>query len=284
MERVLINENYEQKEIYVGYHDYHDHKSSYLNEPVGKKQPKYKIGVELETVFPSIPSRRDFCNSFQSNFVFMESDASLPSSGCEFITIPLLPSDATDVGFWSPLICMLSRYGVRSWGARETGLHVHISRTVFGPTPDVQSNGIGRLLYLYNYVIDADARRRIFGRGSTDYAKQLGESPIANATKLLKEALQVKEVSEKVCKELCDQGRRGRGYQINLTNEHTIEFRQGKGSVNAARVAAVCSFVILCCDYAAKKENLYDYSWNDFVKYIRANGNAELIGIIDQEG
>jgi hypothetical protein len=251
---------------------------------LAKKQPIYRVGVELETVFPTSSARREFASSFKSNYVFMESDCSLPSSGCEFITIPLLPSDATDVGFWSPLISTLSRLGVRSWGARETGLHVHISRTVFGPTPDVQSNGIGRLLYLYNYVIDAQIRKRIFGRSNTDYARQMGDTPIATATKLLKEALQVKEVSEKVCKELCDQGVRQRDYQINLTNETTIEFRQGKGSVNAARVAAVCSFVILCCEYSAKKENLYDYSWNDFAKFIRAHGNAELIGIIDEEG
>ena len=274
----FINESYENREMYTGYHDYHAHKDDYLNKPVGS-QPKYYIGVELETVFPSRVHRKEFCDNFKSNIIFMESDCSLPSSGCEFISVPLKPKDARNEAFWEPFIRTLYREGVKSWGYSETGMHIHISRTVF-----TDPQAIGRLLYMYNYVIDADTRRRIFGRGQGEWARQMGSTEKASAVKVLPEALKIKKVKDDVCNELTSVGRRDRSLQINLTNAETVEFRQGKGSVSAGRIAAVCDFVCLLCEYVNKKTDMENYSYDSFMDYIREKGIGRLIAYIEQEG
>ena len=276
MERTFFSDKYEKRVIYTGYHDYHDHKGEYLNAPVGK-MPKYRIGVELETVFGSRTDRSEFCANFKSNIIFMESDCSLPSSGCEFISIPLRPKDACDESFWMPFIRLLSREGVRSWGYGETGMHIHISRSVF---PDM--NAIGRLLYLYNYIIDPSMRTRVFGRGHGEWAHQMGETQKAKATKLLPEALKLKEVKDAVCKELMDAAG-SRSLQINLTNRETIEFRQGKGSISAGRIAAVCNFVVLLCEYVNKYTDMATYTAKSFLDFVDEKGVGSLISYIHQE-
>jgi len=277
MEREFINESYEKCEMYTGYHDYHEHKDWHLNAPTDKR-PKYFIGVELETVFPCSSDRDDFCNEFESNIMFMESDCSLPRGGCEFISVPLKPKDARNEAFWQPFIRTLSRANVRSWGYNETGLHIHISRTVF-----TDSQAIGRLLYMYNYIIDSSVRQRIFGRGHGEWALQMGETTKAKACKVLPEALKIKKVKDDVCNELTTAGRMDRSYQINLTNSATVEFRQGKGSVSAGRIAAVCDFVCLLCEYVNKNADMDKYSLPSFLDYIREKGIGRLIAYIDQE-
>lgn len=264
----FINPNVEESEIYSGYHDYHDHHGECLNMPIGNDKP-WMIGVELETYFPDEDDRDRWCDDCESNWFFMESDCSLPDGGCEFITTPLAPDDAKNPDTWYPLIKALREAGVRSYNSSSTGLHVHISKTIFGDNPQEQSDCIGRLLYLYYYVLTDATRARVFGRrGSSSYAKDLDKGSARKTTAasdVLKVALKYKEVRDEVSKELVSATRMDRYYTINLQNSETVEFRQGKGSVNNRRVAAICEFVEACCLYVRDNTDISRYTEAGFL-------------------
>lgn len=258
-----------QKDVtYSGFHGYHDHHGQALNMPVTEQ--KYMIGVELETVFPSAGERRSWCNACKSNWFYMEEDGSLPSAGCEFITTPLAPRDAKNPDMWKTLIKALREANVRSYGTSSTGLHVHISRTIFGS--DV--NAVGRLVYMYYYVLDPETRRKIFGRSNADYARDLDKSraPKTSAVNTLKVALKYKEVRDEIAKELCDVSTRNRYYSINLQNTNTVEFRQGKGTVNNVRIAAICEFAEAMCLYVKRNVDLSRYTEADFLATLAPEG------------
>lgn len=264
----FILKSVEKKEIYSGFYDYHYHKDEYLNLP--KAKVPYMMGVELETLFrgdyvDNADERRDnWCDNCKSNWFFMEEDGSLGEGGCEFITTPLAPEDAKNPSTWAPLIKALHDANVVSYQSSDTGLHVHISTDALGTTEQEQQEAKLRLLYFYFYVLSASTRKRVFARNCGGYSEELRGEQAAAASKL-KVALRYKEVRDAVCKELKDQVDCSRYYAINFENEDTVEFRQGKGSLNALRIASICEFVEACCLYVRKKKDISRYSEEDFL-------------------
>lgn len=269
----FINKNVEQDTLYSGFHGYHDHDGQSLNMPV-RNSADYMMGVELETKFPSDSDRDDWCDECESNWFYMEADCSLPRGGCEFITTPLAPADAKNPKTWAPLITALAREGVISYQRSECGCHIHISCTAFGQTAKEQSDAKARLIYLYYYVLDPGVRQLVFNRPSTHYATDLESSitPKTEAVSKLKVALKYKEVRDEVQQELCDMTHRNRYYSINIRNAKTVEFRQGKGSLNATRIAAICEFVEACALYARKHKDIAKYTQEDFLSTLREDG------------
>lgn len=267
---LFILKSVEENVIYTGYHGYHDADRKPLNMP--KKDTPYMIGVELETVFlDGSLARRKWCDAVKSNWFFMEEDCSLPTGGCEIITTPLPPKDAKNPDTWLPLISSLRANNVRSHHTSETGLHVHISKSIFGNTMNEIDNGVARVIYLYYYILNPDIRSAVFGRSSTGYAKDLdfSSTPKTNATMhTLKVALKYKEVRDQVAKELNDTAKTNRYHSVNPMNAMTLEFRQGKGTVNNVRIAAICEFVEAICLYCKRNKNISEYTTDKFLATI----------------
>lgn len=270
----FINKNVERDVMYTGYHSYHEHHGARLNKPIVNGQP-YMMGVELETVFPDSEDRNDWCDEVQSNWFYMERDGSLPGGGCEIISTPLAPKDAKNPSTWYPLVKALRDAGARSCKDRTTGLHVHISKEVFGSSAQAQSDGIGRLLYFYYYVLSEDTREAVFARRSSSYAHDLDKRYATKtaAADTLKVALKYKDVRDEVGKELSSLVRRDRYHSINIDpNNPTIEFRQGKGSINNRRIAAICEFVEACCLYVKRNTDYTEYSEARFLETLKEDG------------
>jgi hypothetical protein len=262
----FIAENYGDEKIYTGQHGYHYSHGCTINLP--KKKYKHRIGVELEVEATSETNLQKI-RKFESNWFFMERDGSLNDNGVEFVTIPLLPSDAKNPIFWGPLCAALAPKA-RSWDSGRCGLHIHIGREILGATAEEKSATVGKLLYLYHhYLKHTQLNTSIFGR-EKGYHDVECKSGLAKAVDILgPKILKKKAMCEAIDKELKDISSEERYFDVNILNSHTIEFRRGKGSLRPARIAAVVEYCELLCIYArnVKWEKI---SYEHFESYLKS--------------
>lgn len=269
----FFSANYKRSVVYSGLHSYHYHHGERKNEPT-RPFSGHRIGVELEVCFNSESEREAFVEK-QSNWFFRERDGSLDGYGCEIITIPLLPEDAKSVEFWKVLTDDLQGHA-RSWETSCCGLHVHIGREILGRNEEERSETLGKLLYLYHHCVkDMYMNGRIYGR-TTGYHEVDGKTDVGNAATLLgREVLGIKSVQDNIKESMTRRSSRDRYYDINITNSPTIEFRKGKGSINAKRIAAVVEYNEKLCLYA-KNTPWAQISQADFTAYLNATASDTL--------
>lgn len=272
MER-YISKKYTENVLYSGQHQYHYHRGEEMNVPT-KRFSGHRIGIELEVCFNSENEQRVFVDK-SSNWFYKENDGSLDSYGTEIITIPLLPEDAKDKEFWKVLTDDLECHA-RSWETGCCGLHVHIGREILGRNEEQKSETLGKLLYLYHhYVKETRMNIRVYGR-ERGYNDHDGKSRTGDAVKLLgNEVFKMKDVPTKVKDDMISTSSRGRYFDINLQNEHTIEFRKGRGSINPKRIASVVEYCERMCIYA-KTTPWMQISCEDFRAYLMAVASEDL--------
>lgn len=269
----FVNNNYETDNLYCGIHCYHSHNYSSLNKP--KKSYKYRVGVEMEVEFNDCDDREDFAD-FESNWFYRENDGSLNDEGVEIITVPLVPEDAKDVAFWSPLTSYLHGKAV-AWDSSNCGLHVHFGREILGDDEDKIQYNLGKLLYLYHHhVKDTRFNIGVFGRERC-YSEHDGKTNIGNAVSVLgKESLKQKEVAKRVGDAMKNKSSECRYFDINITNSKTIEFRKGRGTINPKRVVMLVEYCELLCKYA-KKTAWASMTYEGFISYLKKQAKSEML-------
>lgn len=275
-----IAEHYAQRYKYRGQHEYHHSHSTIFNEPL--KRHKHLMGIELEVEFDDEDDRENFTN-MESNWFQRESDGSLEEYGCEIVTIPLLPEDAKSVEFWQPLCSYLSRYA-SSWDTGRCGLHVHIGREILGTTEEQKSETLGRLLYVYHHCIkDTRLNCKIYGR-ERGYSDRDGKTDVSNAVSVLgTDVLGIKAVRDKVKDSMFNRAHSARYFDINLQNSSTIEFRRGRGSIKADRIAMVAEYCERLCIYA-KNTPWLQIGYADLCKFLKATASPKLKAMVEQWG
>lgn len=272
VDEFLLN-GYETSESYSGLHSYHYHHGIHMNEPI-RRWRGHRIGVELEVEFDSNFDRTLFCDK-PSNWFYRETDGSLGSYGAEIITIPLLPKDAKNEDVWTTLTSQLRN--ATSWDTGRCGLHVHIGREILGKSIEEQSETIGKLLLLYHeFVKDTRLNIKIYGR-DTAYHDHCGKTDLSTAVKHLGSAvLKDKDVKDRVKNSVISKSHETRYFDINLQNDHTIEFRKGKGSINPKRIAMVVEWSEILCKYA-KMTPWQQLSYSDFCNFAFAVAKSETL-------
>lgn len=263
----FILKEYTTDNIYEGFHSYHhSHRDGFFNKPKHDKDG-YKIGVELEIEANSSAAKGKI-NRFRSNWFTQEGDASLGSNGIELITIPLLPKDAKARATWETLCETLSPIA-KSWDRNTCGLHVHIGREILGSTAEQRSETLGKLLFLYHHFLKENpVNIAIYGR-SRAYHDQDGKTEEGKAVLLLgMSVLKDKSVKDKVDKAMKYKSNHDRYFDINITNEKTIEFRKGKGSINVDRITSIIEYSEKMCIFA-KQVKWEDISDESFMKWMR---------------
>ena len=270
----FVSDKYEKQAMYSGFHGYHHHHHAHMNNPV-HSFTGHRIGIELEVEFSSSSKRENFCD-IKSNWFYRESDSSLGGYGCEIITIPLLPKDAKSVDFWQPLTDYLGSRA-KSWDTGRCGLHVHIGREILGRTDEERSETIGKLLYLYHHFVkDTRMNVKIYGR-DRGYHDQDGKTLAGTSVKELgSEVLKIKGVKDKVKTAMINRSEQDRYFDINLRNTHTIEFRKGRGSINAKRISMVVDYCERMCLYA-KSTPWQQIGYEDFVKFLKSTVKNESL-------
>lgn len=262
----FINKNYTEECMYTGIHGYHSHHGGSMNLP--KRKYTYRMGIELEVEFDNSRLLGEFTDK-QSNWFFCEHDGSLGSNGCEIITIPMHPKDAKDVEQWKELTNYLSDKAI-SWDTGRCGLHVHIGREILGKSEEQRSETIGKLLYLYHHFVkDTRLNIAVYGR-DVAYNDRDGKTDIGNSAKTLgSEVFKSKDICNKVKDAMVSKSSHARYFDVNLMNEHTIEFRKGKGSLRPERIAMVVEYSEKLCLYA-KHTPWVQISYVDFVNYLKS--------------
>lgn len=278
--------NYSRNNVYRGQNSYHaSHAAGYLNAP---RVPftGHRIGVELEIEANSAEHQRDI-NNKSSNWFTRERDSSLGNYGIEMITIPLLPDDAKSYTTWVPLCDYLKR-NAKSWSTGRCGLHVHIGREILGETETEQQMTLGKLLIFYQSDIEGWGNANgVFGRDRC-YHQPDGDTEEIKAVKCLgRSVLKDAEVFNKVDTAMKRKFNSSRYFAVNLTNSHTIEFRKGRGSINADRIIAIITFVEAICLFCRATEP-HELTLDNFKAYLFRNvpcGNPvyRYLGITQQD-
>lgn len=272
----FVSNNYDKRNYYTGYHGYHSHRYDRLNKP--KKSAPYLFGVEMEVEFNSDEDREDFTDK-TSNWFYCERDGSLCDSGCEIITVPLLPSDAKKMSFWEPLTSYLEE---RANASARCGLHVHISRSILGEG-DVFNYNLGKLLYAYHHHwAETWHNIKIAGRARAYHACDGKTAAGDAATFLGGKVFAATSVRDKVSDSMRSKSCSDRYYDINITNSNTIEYRKGAGTINPERVTMLVEYFELLCKYAcqAKWQNISEDDIHSFL--LKKAKNQLLIQILQQ--
>ena len=228
----------------------------------------------MEVEFDNSEDRDEF-NSIASNWFYRERDGSLGNYGVEIITIPLLPQDAKDEEMWRSLCERLRK--AKSWDTGRCGLHVHIGREILGKNEDIRQETLGRMLYLYHeFLKQTRLNVKIFGR-ERGYHDENGQTMESRAAKVLGNGIfKDTSVKDKVKQSLIDKGDETRYFDINLQNPATIEFRKGRGSINATRIAMVIEWCEIICKYS-RQTPWSQIGYEDFVNYAKIVAKGETL-------
>lgn len=223
----LISDFSEKDLIETKMNGYHFRPHGWIPENSTLKAPL--VGLEIEFYHQN----RSIYNKF-SNFFYFQHDGSLldERGGTELTTRPLPIESLLKKNGAIDLLCeeFFPLFGSYSQSTKETGLHVHVSRIKC-------ERSVELLLKKCFYSLSYELINEIFGRDSNQYCftipgvcelKQYGVHPIS--------------ASPKGQKHLFDKISNNRYCELNFSNNATIEFRRGKGTVKKERIKTIVDF------------------------------------------
>lgn len=202
------------------------------------------VGLELE-----VYARNKYIFENKSNFFYLQRDGSLfeETGGTEITTIPM-PFEALirDGGGIDILTKdFMARFSCFSQSPPETGFHIHLSKTQF-------SDNIAVLLKKAFYCFPYQFTTELFGRENTSYCK-----PEPKIQMLMEYGIHPSAASnfglEKIFTPYCD----SRYFELNLTNNSTIEFRRGKGTIDTVAIKSILDFCYHIYKYSINSKKLY---------------------------
>lgn len=234
--------------------------NSNLEEPL--------VGLELE-VYARNPSI--FEN--KSNFFYLQRDSSLSEAngGTEITTIPMSFNDLIREGGGIDILTkdFMPRFSCYSQKDNSTGFHIHLSKIKFNTKVCVL---LKRTFYCFPYAFLTE----LFGRTNGGYC--LAEPQIQ---RLMEFGIHPSAASEsgleKIFQPYCD----SRYLELNFTNSKTVEFRRGKGTVDAICIKSILDFCYHIYKYSIEAQNLYEsdlLSIRLFVQnYLMENAKTERL-------
>lgn len=237
-----------------GYYDDEDDESIIKNYSYKVEQEFYQLpneqtklfyGIEVETEirknFDKFEVAEDVLNLFKDNQVILKEDSSIGNNGFEIVS-----NTATfnyhKTKLWENFFGSDIRDKLRSFHAKNTGLHIHCSKEFYTKAD------IGKIVVFLNLPYNSRFITNFAGRNYNQYCKRDKFKKITNY-----------ESNE-------------RFEALNLTNRNTIEFRIFKGNLQENSFFRYLEFVD-CLSYFVKqtsfKTNSLKY-WH-LIKYIQEN-------------
>lgn len=152
---------------------------------------------------------------------------------------------------WREMLRYLANKGYRSHDPGTCGLHVHVSRGMFGKTKEMQDTAIAKVYTFFDNNWDdivKVSRRRSFHYCQKNNLNSEDEEEIAD-----------KKATRFECWKKVSKWQGGHGVALNNSNRATFEYRLGRGTLNA------WSF----------------FSWIDFVLAITKNAKRITVGKVE---
>jgi len=185
--------------------------------------------------------------------IYLKADSSL-QVGFEIVSHACtLDYHMNDLG-WKHIMEICLNNSLRGFDTTTAGLYIHLSRDYFGKTQEVQDLHIAKLMLLISKFYTSHILK--FSRRKPEELRWCG-NPEMGLDFLDDEKTIVDKLKQ--CKA------KGQYLALNLENEHTIEYRVFKSSLNLCTFLASLQFVVEISKYA-KETDLADIqttNWRD---------------------
>lgn len=228
--------------------------------PIGKTKKIWKglwrgLGFELEIDRDryDYASENELLNALESRYdehIYFEHDGSL-DNGFEIISHPHTIEEFEKVD-WKRLLELCKDFGYKSHDIGTCGLHVHISRNMFGSTRAKQDTAIAKVIYFYEHNWNEIVKfSRRTPNGISSWASNYCVKTRKEAVELAKD----------------DKARDfGRYYAVNLCNSETVEFRVCRGTL---KYSSFISWIDFCLTLVKNSRSIKWSEINDIEKWLK---------------
>ena len=217
------------------------------------------------------------------DLAYLKNDGSL-SDGFEIVTHPMthdfFKNEATE--FWDTLKVLREQYRVMTWGAKTTGIHIHISRTGFKGGPHMHR--FLNLVYSNEGLFSTIAGRESSRWAKFDDVQQAKPNGVdENGYRTYKSYRSYKD-------KIFNGSHTDRYSAVNTQNHGTLELRIFKSSTKPERIKGYMDLAHASVEYTRNLtlQQVKDGALSDvaFITYIRENGSLyeHLVGLLDQLG
>lgn len=230
------------------------------------------MGVELE--IDGAGEYHDYAKqlldivNYDDCHLYAKHDGSL-EDGFELVSHPATLEYHLNNIEWRELMKQAVKMGYRSHNTDTCGLHVHVSRDALGNDYDEQENTISKIIYF----VENNWREILRFTRRTESQLRHWASRYG-----------ICEDIEKTYKKA--KGDYNRYRCINLQNDHTIEFRMFRGTLNYNTFVATLQLVNAICTIC-KNATMADVewlNWSSFISRINAENNKELFEYLQIRG
>ena len=256
----------EEGHIIEGYSESHENEPVYFGDY--EDEDKFVgLGFELEVDCDSSHQRyneetaRNLCSEsgLDEDEMRFAHDGSL-SYGFECISQPHTIKDFwSKQGKWQKMLKYLSSKGYKSHDPGTCGLHVHVSRGMFGSTKDQQDKAIAKVYTFFddnwNDIVKV-SRRRSF---SYCHKNELYDNDLYD--------IQEGKKTKYECWKKKSKFEGGHGVALNNSNRATFEYRLGRGTLNSWSFFSWIDFV-LTLTKNAKRITIGKVETNDIVSWL----------------
>lgn len=253
--------------------DYHDHPRDEIPFYGADKDGFVGGGFELEisgnpnSTSARCPYNQEFAEDLATSCgledgeIYFESDCSI-GSGFEIISAPHTVKDFWDKQkAWADMLDACSRAGFKSHDAGCCGLHVHVSRGMFGPK-EKQNFNIAKVARLYTLrwddFVKASRRKRLNYCRKVEFHKDYGSAVLVQGTdgaRMFKSGLRYDAM--------------GHGVALNNSNSATFEYRLGRGTLNKVSFFAWIDLCFTLTKNSKKSERLLFSKQSEWLDGIR---------------
>ena len=190
-----------------------------------------------------------------NNKVYCKSDGSL-NEGIEIVSHPSTLNFHTEQKeTYKKLFDYLIDENYRSHDTTTCGLHIHVNRNFFGSNTTEIDLNVAKILFLFEKYWDNFAK---FSRRSEEklnkWAKRYNLDIDENLSDNLTKAKRTYE----------------RYYAINLQNEHTVEFRMFRGTLNVDTFMATLQLIDCICNFV-KTTDIEKLQQTCFERIVKSN-------------
>jgi hypothetical protein len=257
--------------------EYSIHQYSYKPDPIflGKDKHSLYMGWELEadTQYRNQDQASAYASNIleqENNLAYLKADGSV-SRGFEIVTHPIAHNELRGANldpYWDTIERLRADYNFRSWDSEAScGLHIHLSRKGF-------SNGAHLHRFLQFIYRNPEMMMKFAGRKSDDYATFQDiwkydeyDRPYRTYAHKLSYVGSRPHTSTRYSST--------RGSAVNTNNEHTIELRFFRGTLNKKGILACLDMAHAGVEYT-RLLNTRDViagmlSWDMFYEWVSDN-------------
>lgn len=256
------------------------HESDYIPDLIFYSEAKNNndhFGIELEADNGGKNDHNasqllNVMNYHTEDKIWIKEDGSI-HDGFEIVSHPATLDQHLTVFDWENLLTEATNLGYESHNAGTCGLHVHIDRRAFGLTEIEQDLNITKLLLITETHWDNLVR---FSRRTNEQLNKWAKSY------RLKDNMEKNAKTEDILETAKVLNNRTRYFAINLQNDHTIELRLFRGTLNYNTFVATLQFCQLLIDIVRNTniKNLHNITWEFIVDV--AKDYTELTEYLEQ--